>query len=53
MHVKQSITEAKAKRVVVVLTEGEAAVFELPSGHTIKKVRESELEDRKNPDNPA
>ncbi len=44
MHLKKSIEETTSGKVCVILTLGEIAVFELPEGYTIKKVKESEID---------
>ena len=50
MHLKKSIEETTTGKVCVILTKGEIAVFELPQGYTIKKVKESEIEGGQQPE---
>lgn len=50
MHLKKSIEETTTGKVCVILTKGEIAVFELPKGYTIKKVKESEIDGSQQPE---
>lgn len=47
MHLKHSVEQTKAEKICIILTKGEVAMFELPRGYTIKKAKESEIDDRK------
>lgn len=47
MHLKRSVEQTEAKKICIILTKGEVAMFELPDGYTIKKMKESEIDDRK------
>ena len=41
-QLRKTVEEAAAEKICIIITKGEIATYELPSGYTIKKVRDGE-----------